>query len=149
MEQKPNRILSGCIVWLIVFFLISSCLIPVGIFISSFSIITADESIIMTLGSFMCPGGSDPIIDSYQSTIMDEDGLPRTNTVFEMKCLDAKGEMVKNLGGSYGVIWVGIFIIGSILISGLLALVLAIPLTKFFRPKFKRNSNLPPLVKIQ
>ncbi|HSM25724.1 MAG TPA: hypothetical protein VK856_12745 [Anaerolineaceae bacterium] len=149
MERRPKRLLPGCLVWVITFLLVSGCLVPASLFVAGMSTFFSEELITSTLGTYMCPENTDPKIHTYQSNEIDVDGFSRNATYYEMTCLNASGEVVENLGGSYALIWSGIIAVISLIPSSLIAFFLTI---LFFRIFKKRNSNeqsLPSLVKIQ
>lgn len=149
MERKPNRSLSGCLVWVIAFLLVSGCLVPVSLFIGGMSSFFTEDLITSTLGTYMCPDNTDPTINTFESTEYDVDGFPRDTTYYELTCLNASGEIVENFGGSYALIWSGIIAGISLLFSAFLAIIVTIVFFRIFKKKTNAGSQMPPLVKIQ
>jgi hypothetical protein len=150
MERKPNRFLTGFLVWIVSFLIISSCLAPAGMFIGSISSLFTGDLIISTLGSFMCQEDSTAEIRSYKSNRVDEDGFVRPTTYYEMHCVDVNGNSIKNLGGGYALIWSGIFIFIGIIVSSIIAFLITFLIQRFFRNKSNKDPAAPlPLVKIR
>lgn len=149
MERKPKRFLSGCLVWVMAFLLISGCLVPASLFIAGMSTFFSNELITSTLGTYMCPENTDPQIHTYQSVEMDVDGFPRNATYYELICLNASGEIVQNLGGSYALIWSGIIAVLSLIPSALIAFFVTIIFFRIFKKRNRNEPSLPSLVKIQ
>jgi len=52
-------------------------------------------------GSRLCPTGSTAEIFTYETTTTDENGFETPSTAFEMRCVDADGNIVKDLGPTY------------------------------------------------
>lgn len=148
MDKKPNRTLSGCLVWGIAFLLISGCLVPVSLFIAGMSTFFSEDFIAPTLGPFLCPENTVAEIISFESTIT-EDGYVRPATSYEMLCKSPDDVTVKNLGGSYALIWSGIFVVVSLVLAGILSFVLTLLILRIFRNRSNQNSQTPPFVKIQ
>lgn len=149
MERKPNRLLIGCLIWLVGFLVISSCLVPAGMLAGGLTMFFSEDLITSTVGTMMCPSSTIPEIISYETTRIDEDGFERPSTSFEMVCKTPDGNVVKNTGGVYALIWNGIFIALAIILSIILAGILTILIQRFFKHKSDQNSPLPPTVKIE
>ena len=148
MERKPNRFLSGCLVWGIAFLLLSGCLVPASIFVAGMSTFFSEDLIAPTLGPYLCPENTNAEIISFESTII-EDGYIRPATSYEMLCKSPEDVTVKNLGGSYALIWSGIFAFVSVILAAILAVFLTFVFLRLFRKKTNLNNPSPPLVKIQ
>lgn len=148
MERKPNRSISGCLIWVIAFLLVSGCLMPVSLFISGMSTFFSEDLIAPTLGPFLCPENTVAEIISFESTII-EDGYIRPATSYEMLCKSPEDVTVKNLGASYALIWSGIFAVLSMILAAILAVLLTFVFLRLFRKKTNLNNPSPPLVKIQ
>jgi|AutmiccommuBRH23_1029490.scaffolds.fasta_scaffold00280_21 hypothetical protein len=148
MERKPNRLLSGCLVWVIAFLLVSGCLVPVSLFVAGMSTFFSEDLIAPTLGPYLCPENTTAEIISFESTIIDQDGFDRPSTTLEMICKSSDGITVQNLGGSYAFIWSGIFAVVGLVLAAILSVVLTILFLRIFRNRGSQNSPTPPLVKI-
>jgi hypothetical protein len=149
MERKPNRLLSGCLIWIIAFLLISGCLVPASLFVAGMSTFFSEEFIVPILGPYMCPENTNAEIISFESTMIGQDGFVRPSTTLEMICKSPDGITVQNLGGSYAFIWSGIVAVISLIPSSIIALFVTIIFLRIFK---KRNNDKPqmlPYVKIQ
>jgi len=125
MKQTSAGALSGCLVWIIAFGMISMCIFPVSMIIggaTSFS-----DFAIQQTGRFICPENTTPDVRSYATTSTDQYGNRQPSTAYVMQCKDANGEVVKEDPVGYAFLWTGI--IGGIgfILSGILAFVLAAP----------------------
>ncbi len=149
MERKTNRFLTGCLVWFVVFLVISSCLVPVGMLAGGFTMFFSEDLITSSLGQFLCPVNTFPEIISYDSVRIDEEGIERPSTTLEMVCKTPDGNTVSNLGGSYALIWSGIFVVVSLVLSAILSVVITIIFLRIFRNRDNQKNQTPPLVKIQ
>ncbi|PKO05049.1 MAG: hypothetical protein CVU41_14155 [Chloroflexi bacterium HGW-Chloroflexi-3] len=149
MERNTNRLLSSCLIWVIAFLLVSGCLVPASLFVAGMSTFFSEDLIASTLGPFLCPEKTMPTIKTYQSTELDVKGFPRQATYYEMVCLDMNGISIKNLGGSYALIWSGIFAVFSLILAAVFSVIITFLFLRFFRKKTNLNSPTPPLVKIQ
>jgi len=149
MEMRSKRSLSGCLIWIIAFLLVSGCLVPVSLFVSGMSTFFSEDLIAPTLGPYLCPVNTNAEIITYDSTIIDQDGFTRASTSYEMICKSPDGITVENLGGSYALIWSGIFVVVSVLLAAIFSIVLTLIILRLFRNKTPQTSQTPPLVKIQ
>lgn len=149
MVQRPNRLLIGCLIWFVVFLVISSCLVPVGMLAGGFTMFFSEDLITSSLGQLMCPADTIPENNSFESTRIDEDGFKRPSTTFEMVCKTPDGNTVTNLGGMYALIWNGIFVVVSIILAAIFSIVLTLLFLRIFRNRGNQNTRTPPLVKIQ
>jgi hypothetical protein len=86
----------------------------------------------------VCPKGSTGQIHSYDTTVPDDNGFPQPATGYELHCLDASGNVVKNDPVAYSFIWEGIAALIAALATALLAFVLAAPagilIGRLFKP---------------
>jgi hypothetical protein len=149
MERKPNRLLSGCLIWIIAFLLISGCLVPASLFVAGMSTFFSEEFIVPILGPYMCPENTNAEIISFESTMIGQDRFVRPSTTLEMICKSPDGITVQNLGGSYAFIWSGIFVVVGLILAAIFAIILTFVFLRITRKKANHNSPSPPLVKIQ
>ena len=137
MKSATTGAVSGCIVWVIVFVVISACLIPIGFMASSFT--TESDFAVSIVGPIICPQGTTAQIYSYDTTMTDENGFPVDATGYELHCLDDSGNIVKNDPIVFGFLWDGIGVGVALLVTILLALLLAAPagvlIGRLFKPK--------------
>jgi hypothetical protein len=127
MKTLASRSAPGCLIWLLLFGLISSCVLPAAIFVGGFSSALSDDFIARTLGPLLCPAESTAEIISYDTTSVDEFGNTVPATGYEMRCVDDAGRVVRGPSPAYAFYWIGLVALASLVVSGLLALLLAAP----------------------
>lgn len=137
MKSASAGTISGCLVWVIVFGLISSCLVPLAFMVSSFT--GESDYAIHVVGPLICPKGTTPVLYSYATTSTDSNGFPVDATAYELHCLDANAQIVKNDPIVFGFLWDGIGAGIALIVTAVLALVLAAPagvlVGRLFKPK--------------
>ena len=137
MRSATTGTISGCIIWFIVFCLISSCLIPVALFIGGFTSVT--DFAMQTVGQFICPEGTTVGHRTYETTSTDQYGNRQPSTAYVLQCLDANGEVVQEDPVGYAFIWLGGLVVIGLIIAGGLAFLLAAPagalIAKFLNKK--------------
>ncbi len=139
--MKPARTgaLSGCIIWLIVFGVLSSCLVPAGMMIGGFTSVT--DFAMQTVGPFVCPDGTTVESRSYATTTNDEFGNPQPSTAFVLQCVDVNGTVVKEDPVLYAFLWIGILALIGLVIAALLAFVFAAPAGVLIARLFNRKQS--------
>lgn len=125
MKQTPAGALSGCLVWVIAFFVISMCLLPIAMMIGGFT--SFSDVAIQQTGRFICPENTTPDVRSYATTSTDENGNRQSSTAYVLQCKDASGAVVKEDLGVYAFLWTGMLAGIGLVLSGILAFVLAAP----------------------
>ncbi|MCC6569441.1 MAG: hypothetical protein IT315_09400 [Anaerolineales bacterium] len=125
MKQTPAGALSGCLVWVIAFFVISMCLLPIAMMIGGFT--SFSDVAIQQTGRFICPENTTPDVRSYATTSTDENGNRQPSTAYVLQCKDASGAVVKEDLGVYAFLWTGMLAGIGLVLSGILAFVLAAP----------------------
>jgi len=123
--MKTTGAVSGCIVWIIVFGILSACFLPVSMIIGGFT--SVSNFAMQTLGPVICPDGTTAESYSYATTTTDEFGNSRPSTAYELHCIDATGAVVKEDPVLYAFIWMGIIAVIGLVIAALLAFALAAP----------------------
>jgi len=119
MKQATTGTISGCLVWIIAFVVISMCILPIS-FMGSMFTITSDFAIRQT-GAIVCPDNTTPKIRSFATY----GSGPSTTSVLE--CMDASGNVVKEDPVGFAFLWIGIIAGISIILAGILAFVFAAP----------------------
>lgn len=137
MKPAATGTISGCIIWVIVFGLLASCLIPVAFFIGGFTSIT--DFAMQTVGQFICPEDTTVTSRSYATTTTDEYGNSQPSTAYVLQCVDATGEVVKEDEVGYAFIWMGGMAVIGLVASAVLAFVLAAPAGVLIGRIFKRG----------
>ena len=139
MKSATTGTISGCIIWLIVFCLISSCLMPVAMFIGGFTSVT--DFAMQTVGQFICPADTTVGYRTYETTSTDQYGNSQPSTAYVLQCLGANGEVVKEDSVGYAFIWMGGIAVIGLIIAGVLAFALAAPAGVLISRLFKRGTD--------
>jgi len=148
VKSAKTGAVSGCIIWFIVFALLSTCLLPAGMMIGGFTSVT--NFAMQTLEPLICPDGTTAKSRSYATTTTDDYGNSQPSTAYVMQCVDASGEIVKEDPVAYAFIWIGIIAGIGLILAGILAFVFAAPagviITKFINRNKKSNmaDNIEP-----
>ncbi len=127
MKSAATGTLSGCVVWVIVFFALLTCLIPVAAFVGGLSSTLAAEFVAGILEPYLCTEGSHAEIITFQTTSIDDFGNAQPATGFEMQCVNAQGEITRESSPDYGFIWLGVLGLAALILSVVLAFLLAAP----------------------
>lgn len=125
MSNVKTTAVSGCIIWFLLISIIASCLMPVFFTVGMFS--SFSDFAIQTTGGWLCPAGTTPTSYSYETTTTDSNGFEQPSTAYELHCVDATGTVVKNDPIVYGFIWVGLWILAGLILSGVLTFIFAVP----------------------
>jgi hypothetical protein len=141
-DAKTSAI-SGCVIWLILISVISSCMLPVFFAIGTIS--SFSDFAIQTTGGWLCPEGTTPQSHTYATTSRDENGFEHPATGYELQCLDSSGEIVKTDPILYSFIWIGIWAGIGLIVSVVLTFILAVPsgmfVTRILNNMRVRRSN--------
>jgi hypothetical protein len=78
-------------------------------------------------GKIICPDGTAPESYSYATTTRDENGNSQPSTAYELHCVAENGEVLKSDPVGYAFLWIGIFALIGIVLTGILAFALAAP----------------------
>ena len=125
MKSVAAGTASGCVVWTIVFCLMSACLLSVALPVGT---ITATTGFVVDIvGPYLCPQGSTGEIVTHPSSSTDSNGHTIPSTAYEMQCVDANNNIVRERNPDYAFIWVGIVAAAALLLSVLFAFLLAAP----------------------
>lgn len=130
---------SGCIVWIIVFGILSTCLLPAAMVIGGFT--SVSSLAIQTIGPVICPDGTTAESYSYATTTTDEFGNSQPSTAYEIHCIDASGTVVKEDPVLYAFLWIGVFVLIGLGIAALLAFALAAPAGMLIARVLDRNKK--------
>ena len=139
MKSVKTGAISGCVIWILLIGIISSCVLPVFFVVGS--ITSFSEYAIQTTGKFLCPQDSTPESYSYETTTRDENGNPQPSTAYELHCVDAGGTVVKNDPVVYSFLWIGVFGLIGLIVSGVLTFMLAAPAGALVARLFNRNKT--------
>ena len=146
MSKAKTTAVSGCVIWVLLISIISSCVLPVfflGGMLSSYTTFATDIT-----GKWLCPEGTTPHQNTYSTTSNDEFGNPQPATGFELQCLDDGGTVVKTDPIVYSFLWIGIWSLVGLIVAGVLTMIFAVPggmlVTRFLeRVKVKRVTRDP------
>jgi len=119
MKQATTGTISGCLVWIIAFGVISMCILPISMAIGGMTSIT--DFAIKQTGAIVCPDNTTPKIRSFATY----GSGPSTTSV--LQCVDAGGDVVKEDPVGFAFLWIGIIAVIGLILSGVLAFVLAAP----------------------
>ena len=125
MKKASTGVVSGCLVWILAFGMISACILPVSMAIGG--ITSASDYAINFTGKFICPDGTTPESYSYATTTRDENGNSQPSTAYELHCVSTSGEIVKNDTVGYAFMWIGVVVSLGLVFTGILAFMLAAP----------------------
>ena len=125
MKQATTGTISGCLVWIIAFGAISTCILPISMGIGGFT--SVSDFAIQQTGRIVCPENTTPDVRTYATTTTDEYGNRQPSTAYVLQCVDASGDVVKEDPVGYAFLWIGIVMVIGLLITGVLAFVLAAP----------------------
>jgi len=148
MKPKATGTVSGCIVWIIAFSIVSLCILPIAMIIGGATSVSSFA--MQTLAPVICPEKTTAESYSYASTTTDEYGNSQPTTAYEMHCVDANGAVVKKDPILYGFLWIGMIAVIGLVIAALLAFALAAPagvfITKLLNRRQKQDisANLEP-----
>ena len=140
MKSARTGTISGCVVWFIVFCVISTCIIPVASMIGGFS--SGSNLAVRTVGPMVCPENTTPKIHTYATTSIDDNGFETPATGYEIQCLDAGGEVVNTDPVAFAFIWIGIIAAIGLVLTGILAFAFAAPAGVFIARLLNRNKKL-------
>lgn len=139
MKQATAGTLSGCVIWILSIGMIASCILPIFVVIGS--ITSFSQFAIRTTGGMLCPAGTTAESYSYETTTTDEFGNTEPATGVSLRCVDEQGTVVKEDPVGYAFLWIGIFALIGLIISGVLAFALAAPLGILIGRLFKRSQR--------
>jgi hypothetical protein len=150
MNNAKTTAISGCLIWFLLISIIGSCVMPVFFVVGGFS--SVSDFAIKTTGGWLCPQNTTPDSYTYETTTTDSNGFTQPSTAYVLTCVDAGGEVVKEDPILYAFIWIGIWALAGLIVSGVLTFIFAVPggmlvtklLNKLKSPKTSvNNDNFP------
>ncbi|HET9907596.1 MAG TPA: hypothetical protein VFQ23_13175 [Anaerolineales bacterium] len=139
MKITKTGTLSGCVVWIIGFGILSACLLPTAMMIGG--VTSVSNFAMQTIGPLICPEGTVGRSYSYATTTTDEYGNSQPSTAYELHCVDSNGEVVKEDPVAYAFIWIGSLAAIGLVIAALLAFALAAPAGVLIARLLDRNKK--------
>lgn len=131
MKSVSRGCAPGCMVWVLVFSVLSLCLGLIGL---STGAVTAQTGFVVeTIGGRMCPADTTPDLYTYATYDVLEN---RNSTAYELICVDSSGNTVVNLGPTWAFIWSGILGAAGLLLAALLSAVVAAPVGAWLGRRF-------------
>ncbi|MFZ1396128.1 MAG: hypothetical protein WAS33_04485, partial [Candidatus Promineifilaceae bacterium] len=106
-----------------------------------FSTTLGADTVAGIMGPYLCPEESSADVVTFQTTTTDEFGNLEPATGYEMRCLDANGNVVQEGSPNFAFYWVGLLMLGSLLLSGGLAFLVAAPLGAFIARRNGRSAS--------
>ena len=128
MKSVAAGTTSGCVLWLIAFCVLSTCLFPVATFVGGFSTTLSADFVATVIGPYLCPENSTGEIITYQTTSTDEYGTEHPATGFAMQCVDASGNIVREPSADYAFYWIGLLSVASFVAAAVLGFLFAAPI---------------------
>ena len=125
MKPATTGAVSGCIVWVLVFFVLGMCLLPIAFVLGGMTSISPFA--IGKLTPIICPEGTTGTVYSYPTTSHDSNGNPIDSTAHELHCVDGSGQTVKKDPVVYAFLWLGIVAGGAVIVMAIMAFILAAP----------------------
>lgn len=147
MKSVTTGTASGCIIWFLVFGLLSSCLLPVSMMIGGFT--SATDFAMQTLEPLICPDGTAAKSRSYATTTKDDFGNSQPSTAYVMQCVNTNGDIVKEDPVVYAFVWIGIIAIIGLILAGILAFIFAAPAGALIARLFNRNKDKNQFINIE
>ena len=119
MKQATTGTVSGCLVWVIAFFAISLCILPIATMVGGFT--SFSDFAIQRTGAIICPDNTTPEVRSFATY------GSGPSTTYVLQCVDASGDVVMEDPVGFAFLWIGIIAAIGLVLSGVLAFVLAAP----------------------
>lgn len=119
MKQAATGTLSGCLVWVIAFFAINLCVLPIATAIGGFT--SVSDFAIQQTGAIICPDNTTPEVRSFATY------GSGPSTTYVLQCVDASGDVVMEDPVGFAFLWIGSIAAIGLVLSGVLAIVLAAP----------------------
>ena len=138
MKTAKTGALSGCLVWIIACGVLSMCILPVSMAVGGMTSVT--DFAIQQTGAIICPEDTTPDVRTYATTTT-SNGFTRPSTAYVLQCKDANGEVIKEDPVGYSFLWIGIIAVIGLVLSSVLAFVLAAPAGALIAKFLNRNKQ--------
>lgn len=134
LRTRGSMPASGCLLWLLLFGVLFSCLCSSATFIGGLAASLRADAVANIVDDYLCPDGSVGEIITYQV-------IPRRNaTDYEMQCVAPGGKIVREPDPDYAFYWLGGLAVAAMLVAALVAFFLMIPFEVW---RSRRNLNPP------
>jgi len=147
MKSTRTGTISGCVIWVIVFCILSMCVVPVASMVGGIS--SGTDFAVRKVAPLVCPENTDPKIHTYATTSTDDNGFETPATGYEIQCIDTSGEIVKTDPVAFAFIWIGIIAAIGLISTGILAFVFAAPAGVLITRLIDRNKNRNQVINIE
>ena len=127
MKSAATGTASGCVVWVLTFCVLSTCVLSAVVPLVGAVTSTNEAFVESTIGPYLCPQGSTAELTTYETTGVDSSGNPISTTAYEMQCVDANGNITREPSVDYAFMWIGILAVIGLVVSALAAFLLAAP----------------------
>src|SRR5260221_9149850 len=127
MKSASTGGVSGCVVWLLTFSALSTCLCPLSVAVATITSFSSGDFVANLTTPYLCPPGSTGKIRTFDTTSTDDNGNSVPATGYEMICVDASGTEVANTGPAYSFIWLGVLGVLGLVLAAVLSIFLAVP----------------------
>ena len=141
MKSAATGAMSGCVVWMIVFFVLSLCLLPVALIVGTLTSLLSVDFVANILGPYFCPQESTVEIITTTRSGTNTSGGRYSYTTYKMQCVDSDGTIVREPSQDYVIIWLGILSVIGLILSALLAFLFAAPAGMFIASLSNRLRN--------
>ena len=127
MKSAATGTASGCVVWMLVFCMLSICVLTLALPVGSIVATVSGDFVVRVVGPYLCPPGSTGEIITFATTTVDSNGVRQPATGYEMQCVDASGSIVRAPSPDYAFAWLGILAVIGLVLSALFAFLFAAP----------------------
>ena len=141
MKSASTGALSGCVVWVITFVALSTCLCPLAVTVATITSFSSSDFVAGLVGPYLCPAGSTGKVRTFETTSVDNNGNSVPTTGYEMICVDSSGKEVANTGPAYSLIWLGLLAVLGLVLAGVLSIFLAVPVGALIARWMARRSS--------
>lgn len=139
MRSVPSSGSIGCVTGFLIFGMLTICLCPLAGGIAGVTgTVGADGVARMVMGPLLCPDGSTAQVIRSQTTLRGSSGVDRPATSYEMQCVDRAGAVVRPPSPDFAFYWVGILMLGSVVLAAILSVIFAVPLGRFLNRLLQR-----------
>ncbi len=125
MKSASAGTVSGCLVWVILFFVSVPCMVPLMLFFGNFAGYTdLSNSIAQPI---LCPANTSLQVRTYDTTTTDSSHRSIAAVGHDVNCVAAGGGPGTDVLIQYIFLWRGVEILAGAILSALLAFLLAAP----------------------
>jgi hypothetical protein len=127
MKSAATGTASGCVVWMLVFCMLSFCVLTLALPLGSIVSTVSGDFVVRVVEPYLCPPGSTGEIITFATTTVDSNGVRQPATGYEMQCVDASGSIVRAPSPDYAFLWLGILAVIGLVLAALFAFLFAAP----------------------